>query len=123
MDHRTGEQSCQEGDPCALCPNVVVPTLPMSDKARHAYRKQLSELTSDLFTEVTIAKHYGRRTDCLVVAFVALRGALRNVCHEDAQHFGDPTVLEDCQTCWGMGTAERCEAVCRMPPTAETAPR
>ncbi len=85
------------------------------DEARHAHRKKLSELTSGVFAELVLARHDGRRTDCLTVAFVALKGALRNVCHEDAQHFGDSAALNDCQTCLGLGTTERCEAICCIP--------
>ncbi len=77
---------------------------PMSDEQRHEYRKTLADLADETIAARILALHSGRRTDCISIALEALEGALRNVCHEDAKYFNDPTILEDCHTCWGTDT-------------------
>lgn len=75
-----------------------------SDQQRHQHRQTLVDLVDETIVLRILALSHGRRIDCISVAFEALKGALRNVCHEDAKHFNDPTILEDCHACWGVDT-------------------
>lgn len=49
----------------------------------------------------------GRRTGCLHAAVCELRGALRNVCFEDAEEFADPSIVNEFERYECLGIANR----------------
>jgi len=60
---------------------------------RERYRDDLRDCLRRAADLLRIAEQEGRRADCLRVAADGLRGALRNVCSEDADALKDPTIV------------------------------
>lgn len=82
----------------------------MKKQRRQVYREDLWVLYTEAESCLKKASYDKRRTDCLRAAMVEIRGALRNVCFEDAKEFGDPSIVEE---------FEKVDA----PPVADGAPR